>query len=483
MLCSFSGDPCEVPVVTPSGKIYEKRLLESELSTNGGKDPSTGEPLSMDQVIVVRTEQVTRPRPLTATSIPSMLMMFQSEWDTLMLETFQLKKQLESTRQELAQALYQQDASCRVIARLLKERDEARVALANVRPDQPMAEAGPTEMTREIQMALVKLSKKLSAGRKKRQISQSLAKAEDICQYGELSSHPIHKASEPGITCVAVHPNNPDRIVSGGVDKVVVLFNRTSQKKVATLTGHSKRINEVMFHPTEELVFSASADKTVRIWSGTPSGYDCTQRIRTHTHEVTSMHLHPSGDYLATASLDETWALADVKSGNNLLHVQAVDNPSVHCIRFHPDGLLVATGGKDSIIRLWDVKDKGKNVAKFTGHEGLVSSLAFSENGYYMASASADNTVKMWDLRKLKDFATATLTDSDNTPQRVTFDHSGVYLAVAGQDVRVFVAKTLKDVAVYNAHKALVSDVAFGPDARWLVSTSMDRSLKIFGSQ
>lgn len=113
------------------GTVFEKRLIEAYIAENG-RDPITDEDLSTDDLIELRTSRIVRPRPPALTSIPSLLSVFQNEWDALALETYTLRQQLTKTRQELSTALYQHDAAVRVIARLSRERDEAREALSRV---------------------------------------------------------------------------------------------------------------------------------------------------------------------------------------------------------------------------------------------------------------------------------------------------------------------------------------------------------------
>jgi hypothetical protein len=132
MLCAISGEAPRQPVASrKSGNVFEKRLIEAHIAENH-TDPVSGEDLAVEDLIELKSPQVVTPRAPNLTSIPALLSAFQNEWDAIVLETHTLKQQLAQTRQELSTALYQNDAATRVVARLSRERDEAREALSNV---------------------------------------------------------------------------------------------------------------------------------------------------------------------------------------------------------------------------------------------------------------------------------------------------------------------------------------------------------------
>lgn len=498
LVCAISNESPEFPVVSPvSGAVFEKRLIVKYIQENGC-DPINQKELGEEQLIELRTPPLVKPRPPSLTSIPAILKALQDEWDAVMLNSFSLRQQLHTARQELSHALYQHDAACRVIARLTKEVTAAREALATLKPQAAagaliMAQvvaAGPEgdreELVGMAPIVIQKLQDRatvLTAERKKRgrSIPEDLAKPEDIKAFKTIQSQTsIHASSVPGILALDINPRDSSRIVTGGNDKSAVIFNKENEQIVTVLKGHQKKVTHVIYHPDGEHVISASPDTTVRVWHiGTAQ---TTQLIRPHDGPISGLSLHATGDYVLTTASDDQWAFSDIRTGKVLAKTSDSSSAGAHSLtaaQFHPDGLIFGTGTSDSLIKIWDLKEQ-QNVANFPGHSGPVTAIAFSENGYYLATSATDGTVKIWDLRKLKNIKTLLL-DDGYAVNDLTFDQSGQYLAVAGQDVRVYLSKQWDLVGCLQDHTAEATGVRFGHNASFLASVSVDRTLKIYG--
>lgn len=489
MLCSISGVAPNEPVFSAkSGHVFEKRLIVKHLKATN-TCPVTNEPLSEVDLVPVKGNPNVAPRAPSGTSLPSMIQNFQNEWDALMLESFSLKKHLATVQQELAHALYQHDAACRVIARLIKERDEARQQLGDAQSNVAGAiAAGSTAagIAGAAGKVLAATAKDLSKSRRKK-VKAAAANVKDaasLASYACTSSHPLHSASKPGVLCLDLSQQNQDVAVTGGADGNAIVYNFKTQKIVDTLKGHKKKITDVAFHNSSSTVFTTSEDKTAIIWNADSKGkYAKSSVLADHSGAVVGCSVHPSGSYLVTASQDKSWNFYDIETA---ACVQKVADKAVTAayskVKFHPDGLYLGLGTDDSLVRMIDVKSQ-KQVAALSGHSGSISALTFSENGYYLSSGDSNGVVKMWDLRHL-DKELNTVNDKKlKTIGDLSFDSSGTYLGVAGVSTfRVYNPKSLELVKEWTDHTKAVTGIRFGPDASFLATTSLDRSLKIFGN-
>jgi pre-mRNA-processing factor 19 len=159
-----------------------------------------------------------------------------------------------SNSPELAHALYQHDAACRVIARLSKERDQARAALAALSPAAgqiahqaaqaaaPAAPAAPAAAAGGAMEGVVEeqayleditvAAKALSEGRKKRAKADGLASVEELRGLGVKASHTGVHSSSSQITCVDLKDDLVT--VSGSSDKKAIVFDARNEKVVST---------------------------------------------------------------------------------------------------------------------------------------------------------------------------------------------------------------------------------------------------------
>ncbi len=202
---------------------------------------------------------------------------------------------------------------------------------------------------------------------------------------------------------------------------VVFLVSTEDWATLFTLESHTSQITSMAFSLDGELLATASADATVRLWD-TSTGEEALEPIH---HESPVSVLQFSLDSLLLVCGDQTGYLSvwDLRTGTRISHWQA-HMDEVLSLAVSADSSVIASGSTDGVLRLWNTNDSAE-LRSINAHSSTVKSLAFSPDGNSLASAGwNDGTVKLWDVS-------------------------------SGWEIREF-----------GEHAGAVSSVAFGPDGR-----------------
>ncbi|KAF4119817.1 pre-mRNA-processing factor 19 [Geosmithia morbida] len=436
--------------------VYEKRLIEQYINENG-TEPGSSDELSTEDLLPLQSSRIVRPRPPTLTSIPALLATFQNEWDSLALETYNLKEQLSRTREELATALYQHDAAIRVIARLTKERDEAREALGKVTVTDngangdSMAVDTVEGLPEDFATAVDETHAKLSQGRRKRPVPEGWATADVLSTFEPRTTNalPVPQATSLDTrgTTAAI----------GGLKGDLAMYLFDSDK-----LGQQLSVGEpVTASLTTEIgVVCATAQGSVKVYQGD----SLTAEASEHAGPATGLSLHPAGQILASVGSDKSIVFYDLASTKRIS-------------RAYTDSRSVS--GK---IKLFMTKTLEQAAEFDIG--APVQALVFSENGFWLAAtAKGQTTVTVFDLRKEGAAATAKILETGGAVQSLSWDYTGQFLATGGPSgatVQQYAKSSKKWSEPFRSSVPAVA-ISWGPSAQKLVSVNGEGVVTVFG--
>ena len=296
------------------------------------------------------------------------------------------------------------------------------------------------------------------------------------CVFRNCIGTPAHIESSQFQSCIFDPANSFDKIRFHRDCAGLTLSSPSAPGKLYFSTGHEVSVNSAVFSPDGQYILTASADQTARLWEKA-SGK---QIMTYHGHEgpVNSAVFSRDGEHILTASWDNTARLWERSSGKQIMTYRGHEFWVTSAV-FSPDGEYILTASHDNTARLWE-RESGKNIMTYHGHKDDVNSAVFSPDGEHILTASDDQTARLWETASGKNIMTYHGHKDD--VNSAVFSPDGKHILTASRDhtARLWDRSSGKEIMIYRGHEEWVRSAVFSRDGEHILTASDDQTARLW---
>jgi WD40 repeat protein len=336
--------------------------------------------------------------------------------------------------------------------------------------EEPEAEEVPAEPARAADPSEEVVSADAVMANFRQRLEKDLEKwPEDTVDWSGGASFVVSVQHDGGVAGVALSPNS-ELLATASADKTARLWTVPEGELVARL-DHAGKVSAVAFSPVERKLATIAAKDDVWLWEVDTSNrifYPGSER-RSIAHDVA---FSPDGSRLAYGWADNRAVVFEIETGElvaDLKHRGSMLG-NVLALEFSSNGIWLVTASK-KVGRVWNIDD-GELVTEVR-HRGTfegVSAVAFSPDQHAFATAGTGSWARVWGFpsgglqKELK---------HANPLTAVAFSPGGGYLATACADSKAHIWDVRTgDPVAEMPHRQPVKDVAFSADGELVATAS-----------
>jgi WD40 repeat protein len=247
--------------------------------------------------------------------------------------------------------------------------------------------------------------------------------------------------------------------------------------KVLSVLPHEGPVNAVVLSPDNRTVATGSDDRTVQLWD--PARGDPAGTPLKHASAVQCLAVSPDGRRLAAGCADGTVQVWNPATGEPVAGPLAHGGP-VRRVMFHKGGQWLLSVSEEAGAKVWNASSGQLRLSY--ARDGRVSDAAFSPDGQFAVTAGSDGIARLWKFDR-GDGAPLLLAHDAPVTQVAFSPDSRRVITVSSNTARIWNVATGDPADWRMDHGEAVTCAAFSPDGLSVATGGQDRAVHVWNAR